>query len=98
MVDVHAVRASGRPHLSTRKDHAVSEREREGERLACSCHSSVQPSGLATSQNVPARASETTTGLEKWPKAVQGQTVEGRGRERPLTGQMMEYRLAMEAG
>ena len=50
------------------------------------------------SQNVPARASETTTGLEKWPKAVQGQTAEGRGRERPLTGQMMEYRLAMEAG
>ena len=39
--------ASGRSRLSTRKDPAVSKREREGERPACSCHSSVLPRGQA---------------------------------------------------
>ena len=73
----HAVRTSALSRPSTRRDHAVSKREREGERPACSCHSGVQPSSQAAGRNVPALASERLRGLEQWPRAVQGEPVVG---------------------
>ena len=80
----HAMRVSApglgpTPVESTRRDDAVSESGREGERPAGSCHSGVQLSRPATSQNVPPYASDRSRGLGMWPRTVQGQPVEGVG-------------------
>ena len=89
--------ASARSRLSTRRDETISERERGGERPACSCHSGVRPRGQTYKPGMCPCARESHRSLGERPKALRGWAVVGGGGERRLTGQMMKWRSTMEA-
>ena len=91
------MRASARSRLSTRRDETISERERGGERPACSCHSGVRPRGQTYKPGMCPCARESHRSLGERPKALRGWAVVGGGGERRLTGQMMKWRSTMEA-
>ena len=89
--------ASARSRLSTRRDETISERERGGERPACSCHSGVRPRGQTYKPGMCPCARESHRSPGERPKALWGWAVVGGGGERRLTGQMMKWRSTMEA-
>ena len=97
VVGDHVMIASARSRLSTRRDETISERERGGERPACSCHSGVRPRGQTYKPGMCPCARESHRSLGERPKALRGWAVVGGGGERRLTGQMMKWRSTMEA-